>query len=102
MRKLLTKRLTHQALASAILLSLLTACGGGGGGTDAAAVGVDAGAASTVQAENVPAAASQGISTFAGWLKQMSGQTMDNRESMNTGSFTSTLQDDAESIAAPD
>lgn len=102
MRTTLTKKLTHQALASATLLSLLAACGGGGGGTDATAVGVDAGSSSTVQAENVPTAASQGIGAFAGWLKQMSGQTMEDRESMNTGSFSPTLDDEAEAVVAPD
>jgi hypothetical protein len=83
------------ALTTLVALSaLLTACGGGGGGDSAAAPAVDS-------TEYVPAAASDGVSVFAGWLKQMSTETMDGREAMNTSTFKPTVQEDTDPVAAP-
>jgi ABC-type glycerol-3-phosphate transport system substrate-binding protein len=81
-------------ISSAILASaLLAACGGGSGSATASA--------EPPQVEFVPLAASEGTVTFAGWLKQMSGESMENRDSMNTSTFTPTLQDDADPVTAP-
>ena len=74
--------------------AVLAGCGGGGGGGDTPAP-VQA------QVEYVPAAASEGTATFAGWLKQMSAESLDGKDAMNTSSFTATLQDDADPVAAP-
>ena len=76
------------------LTTLLAACGGGSGAQTA-----DAPAQQSV--EFVPAAASDGVAVFAGWLKQMSTESMDGKDSMNTSTFTATVQEDAEPIAAP-
>ena len=76
------------------LTALLSACGGGGGSGSAAAPTEPA-------VEYVPTAASQGVSVFAGWLKQMSTESMDGRDSMNTSTFTPTVQEDVEPVAAP-
>lgn len=82
-------------ISSAILASaLLAACGGGSGSATASAE-------PPPQVEFVPLAASEGTVTFAGWLKQMSGESMENRDSMNTSTFTPTLQDDADPVTAP-
>ena len=77
------------------LTSLLAACGGGSGSTEAAAPPAQQ------SVEYVPAAASDGVSVFAGWLKQMSTESMDGRDAMNTSTFTPTVQEDAEPVAAP-
>ncbi|KNZ34348.1 MAG: hypothetical protein AD742_02980 [Methylibium sp. NZG] len=77
------------------LTSLLVACGGGSGGTAAAPPPAQQ------SVEYVPAAASDGVSVFAGWLKQMSAESMDGKDAMNTRTFTPTVQDDAEPVAAP-
>ena len=74
--------------------TVLVGCGGGGGGvadTTAAPAAV----------EYVPAAASESTAKFAGWLKQMSTESMDGKDSMNTSTFTATVQDDADPVAAP-
>lgn len=76
--------------------TVLVGCGGGGGaGADTAAAPAQA------QAEFVPAAASEGTATFAGWLKQMATESMEGKDSMNTSTFKPTLQDDADPVAAP-
>jgi hypothetical protein len=75
--------------------TVLAGCGGGGGG------GAGETAAAPAQVEYVPAAASEGTATFAGWLKQMSAESMDGRDAMNTSTFKPTLQDDADPVAAP-
>jgi hypothetical protein len=83
------------ALTTLVALSaLLVACGGGSSSEAAPAPAPD-----TV--EYVPAAASDGVSVFAGWLKQMSTETMDGKDSMNTSTFTPTVQEDTEPVAAP-
>ena len=73
---------------------LLAACGGGGGSETTAPPATDG-------VEYVPTAASEGISVFAGWLKQMSTESMDGKDSMNTSTFTPTVQEDVEPVAAP-
>jgi hypothetical protein len=75
------------------LTALLSACGGGGSG--------GAAAPTEPTVEHVPTAASQGVSVFAGWLKQMSTESMDGKDSMNTSTFTPTVQEDVEPVAAP-
>jgi hypothetical protein len=87
----LTKLLGLTTLVA--LTALLTACGGGGSGSAAAPA--------EPVVDYVPTAASQGVSVFAGWLKQMSTEAMDGRDSMNTSTFTPTVQEDAEPVAAP-
>ena len=72
----------------------LVGCGGGGGGADTASP-------APAQVDYVPAAASEGTAKFAGWLKQMSAESLDGKDAMNTSSFTATLQDDADPVAAP-
>ncbi len=72
----------------------LLGCGGGGGGTDAAAP-------TQAPVEYVPAAASKDTATFAGWMKQMSTESMEGRDSMDTTTFTPAVQDDADPVAAP-
>ena len=79
----------------AAALALLAACGGGGGGSDTTVAPAPQGV------EYVPTAASEGVSVFAGWLKQMSGQSLESKDAMNTSTFTPTVQDDAEPVAAP-
>ena len=79
-------------MLSGCMVALLAACGGGGGGTPAAP---------QESVDYVPTAASQGVSVFAGWLKQMSTESMDGRDSMNTSTFTATVQEDVEPVAAP-
>ena len=74
--------------------AVLAGCGGGGGGGDTPAP-VQA------QVEYVPAAASEGTATFAGWLKQMSAESLDGKDAMNTSTFTATVQDAADPVAAP-
>ena len=74
--------------------AVLAGCGGGGGSADTAAVAQS-------QVEYVPAAASEGTAKFAGWLKQMSAESLDGRDAMNTSTFSATVQDDAEPVAAP-
>ena len=73
---------------------VLAACGGGGS-SDAAAP------SATQGVEYVPTAASDGISVFAGWLKQMSAESLDGKDSMNTSTFTPTVQENTEPVAAP-
>ena len=73
---------------------LLTACGGGSESATATTPAPQS-------AEQVPAAASEGISVFAGWLKQMSGQSLESKDSMDTSTFKPTVQDDTEPVAAP-
>ena len=73
---------------------VLLGCGGGGGGTDTAAP-------TQAQVEYVPAAASKDTATFAGWLKQMSTESMDGKDAMNTSTFTPTVQEDVEPVPAP-
>ena len=75
------------------LAAVLAGCGGGGGG--------DTAAAAPSQVEYVPAAASEGTAKFAGWLKQMSAESLDGRDAMNTSTFSATVQDDADPVAAP-
>ena len=89
-------RLTSwMALTTLVALSaLLAACGGSSSSEAAATPAADS-------VEFVPAAASDGISVFAGWLKQMSTETMDGKDSMNTSTFTPTVQEDTEPVAAP-
>ena len=74
---------------------VLAACGGGGGSADTAAPPAAQGV------EYVPTAASDGISVFAGWLKQMSAESLDGKDSMNTSTFTLTVQENTEPVAAP-
>ena len=76
------------------LAAVLAGCGGGGGSGDTAA-------AAPPQVDYVPAAASEGTAKFAGWLKQMSAESLDGKDAMNTSTFSATLQDDAEPVAAP-
>ena len=78
---------------SCSLAAVLAGCGGGGGG--------DTVAAAQPQVEYVPAAASEGTAKFAGWLKQMSAESLDGKDAMNTSSFSATVQDDADPVAAP-
>ncbi len=87
---------TFKLMMGCGVATLLAACGGSGGGA------VDASAAPTAAAVDfVPAAASDSTAVFAGWLKQMSGESMENKEAMNTSTFTPKLQDDADSVVAP-
>lgn len=74
--------------------TLLVGCGGGGGGPSDTAT-------APAQVEYVPAAASKDTATFAGWMKQMSVESMDGKDSMNTSTFTPTLRDDVDPVAAP-
>ena len=73
----------------------LTACGGGSGTSTAVAPEIAA------SVEYVPLAASDGITVFAGWLKQMSTESMDGKDSMNTSTFIPSVQDDVEPVPAP-
>jgi hypothetical protein len=84
-----TSRLTWCCSVAAVLVG----CGGGGGS--------DTAAPAQAQVEYVPAAASEGTAKFAGWLKQMSAESLDGKDAMNTSTFTATLQDDADPVAAP-
>jgi len=88
----LTRLLALTTLVS--LTTLLAACGGGSSSEAAAAPVQDS-------VEYVPAAASDGVSVFAGWLKQMSTESMDGKDAMNTSTFAPTVQEDVEPIAAP-
>ena len=74
---------------------VLAACGGGGGGAS------DTAATPQAQVEYVPAAASKDTATFAGWMKEMSAQALDGKDAMNTSTFSATVQDDADPVAAP-
>ena len=76
------------------LSSLLAACGGGSGSAEAAPE-------ASASVEYVPAAASDGVTAFAGWLKQMSTEVMDGKEAMDTSTFAPTVQDDTEPVAVP-
>jgi hypothetical protein len=76
------------------LTTLLAACGGG----SSAAAGPTP---TQDSVEFVPAAASDGVTAFAGWLKQMSTESMDGKDAMNTSTFTPTVQEDVEPAAAP-
>ena len=78
---------------SCSLAAVLAGCGGGGGG--------DTVASAQPQVEYVPAAASEGTAKFAGWLKQMSAESLDGKDAMNTSTFSATVQDDADPVAAP-
>jgi hypothetical protein len=73
--------------------ALLGACGGGNG--------TDGSGPSEQAAEFVPLAASESTAVFAGWLNDMSRQSLDNRDSMNTSTFTPSVQEDADPVAAP-
>ena len=73
--------------------AVLAGCGGGGGG--------DTAASAQLQVEYVPAAASEGTAKFAGWLKQMSAESLDGKDAMNTSTFSATVQDDADPVTAP-
>ncbi len=75
--------------------TVLLGCGGGGGG------GADMAAPAQTQVEYVPAAASTDTATFAGWLKQMSTESMEGKDSMNTSTFMPAVQDDVDPVAAP-
>ena len=72
---------------------LLAACGGGSSDTTAAPA--------PQSVDYVPTAASESTSVFAGWLKQMSGLSLESKDSMNTSTFTPTVQEDTEPVAAP-
>ena len=76
-------------------MALLLAACGGGGGSDTAAPPAQS------SEEYVPTAASESTSTFAGWLKQMSTESMEEKDSMNTSTFTPSVQEDVEPVAAP-
>ena len=77
----------------ATLTTLLAACGGSSSAAATPAV--------QESVEYVPAAASDGVSVFAGWLKQMSTESMDGKDAMNTSTFTPTVQEDVEPVPAP-
>jgi hypothetical protein len=82
-----------QLMMACTVAALLAACGGGSGTSSSAP---------TEQAADfVPLAASQGTAVFAGWLNDMSKQSLDNRDSMNTSTFTPSVQEDADPVAAP-
>lgn len=88
-------RLTQvMALTTIVALTALLAACGGGGSSAAAPPAQDS-------TEYVPTAASNGVSAFAGWLKQMSTESLDGKESLDTSTFTPTVQDDVEPVAAP-
>ena len=74
---------------------VLLGCGGGGGSSS------DTAAPTQAQVEYVPAAASKDTATFAGWMKQMSAESMEGRDSMDTTTFTPAVQDDVDPVAAP-
>ena len=74
--------------------TFLVGCGGGGGGPSDTAT-------PPAQVEYVPAAASTDTATFAGWMKQMSVESMDGRDAMNTSTFTPAVRDDEDPVAAP-
>jgi hypothetical protein len=93
--KLDTRVTTLLALTTLVALTaLLAGCGGGGGSSAATMPAQDS-------VDYVPTAASDGVSVFAGWMKQMSTESMDGKESMNTSTFTPTVQEDADPVAAP-
>ncbi len=83
------------ALTTLLTLTTLLAACGSGSSAEASAPPVQE------SVEYVPAAASEGVSVFAGWLKQMSTESMDGKDSMNTSTFTPTVQEDVEPVAAP-
>jgi hypothetical protein len=88
---------TMKLLMACTVTALLGACGGGSGNGSG-----NSGSVPTEQAaEFVPLAASDGTAVFAGWLNDMSKQTLDNRDSMNTSTFTPIVQEDADPVAAP-
>jgi hypothetical protein len=73
--------------------SLMAACGGGSGTSSAIPT--------EQAAEFVPLAASESTMVFAGWMNDMSKQALDNRDSMNTSTFTPSVQEDTDPVAAP-
>ena len=75
------------------VVMLLAACGGGSADT--------AVTAAPDSVDYVPMAASESTSVFAGWLKEMSGQSLESKDAMNTSTYTPTVQEDADPVAAP-